>query len=105
MTPTDLLSLISRLEGLAVFDARSNDDFNAAVTPEVVKTLCAELRQRIEREGVMLAALKRADQFMTNGIEMGFIRMPDKGSDDPALETRSAVCAAIALAEQKDTTP
>jgi hypothetical protein len=50
MTYTDLLSLISRLEGLDVFDARSNDDFNAAVTPEVVKTLCAELRQKIERE-------------------------------------------------------
>lgn len=41
------------------------------------------------------AALERADQFITNGIDLGFIRMPDRGSDDPALETPDIVRAAL----------
>lgn len=40
-------------------------------------------------------ALKRADQFITNGIDLGFIRMPDPGSDDPALETPEIVRSAL----------
>ncbi|WP_165183844.1 hypothetical protein [Caulobacter soli] len=45
----------------------------------------------------MLAALRAAEQFILNGTELGFIRMPDKG--DPALDTLPAIQAAIARAE------
>lgn len=40
-------------------------------------------------------ALRRADRFITNGIELGYIRMPDAGTPDPAHETPSIVRAAI----------
>jgi len=46
----------------------------------------------------MLVALKRADQFITNGIELGFIKMPDASTPDPAHETPSLISAAIAKA-------
>src|SRR5438309_136543 len=32
----------------------------------------------------MLAALKAANQFITNGIELGYIRMPDASTPDSA---------------------
>ena len=38
-------------------------------------------------------ALERADQFIENGIEMGYIRLPD--APDPALETRGIIRAAL----------
>jgi transketolase C-terminal domain/subunit len=44
----------------------------------------------------LLEALKKADQFMTNGIELGYIRMPTL--PDPALATPGIVRAAIAKA-------
>jgi hypothetical protein len=47
----------------------------------------------------MLAALKRANEFITNGIELGFIRMPDASTPDAAHETPGIVRAAIAKAE------
>ena len=47
----------------------------------------------------MLAALKGARQFITNGVELGFIRMPDAGTPDPAHDTLPAIEAAISKAE------
>lgn len=38
-------------------------------------------------------ALKRAEQFIVNGIEHGFIKVP--GLDDPAQETLPAIRSAI----------
>ena len=40
-------------------------------------------------------ALKAADQFITNGIELDFIRMPDTGTPDPAHDTPGIVRAAL----------
>ena len=45
----------------------------------------------------LLAACEKAKQFITNGVELGYIRLPDK--PDPALDTLPQICAAIAKAE------
>jgi hypothetical protein len=47
----------------------------------------------------LLEALRLAHQFITNGIELGYIRMPDPDFPDPAHQTPSIVRAAIAKAE------
>jgi hypothetical protein len=39
-------------------------------------------------------ALRLAEQFIRNGAELGYIRMPT--IDDPALYTLPAICAALA---------
>lgn len=41
-------------------------------------------------------ALKAADYFITNGVELGFIRMPDLDTPDPAHRTPGLVRAALA---------
>jgi hypothetical protein len=41
-------------------------------------------------------ALVQADQFITNGIEFGFIRMPNADTPDPAHETPGIIRAALA---------
>lgn len=46
----------------------------------------------------MLAALKKAEQFVANGVEFGFIRMPYASTPDPAHDTLPAIRAAIARA-------
>lgn len=47
----------------------------------------------------LLEASKAAAQFIANGVEMGFIRMPDPESGDSALMTRGLIVTAIAKAE------
>ena len=44
----------------------------------------------------LLAALKRAEQFIENGVEFGYIRLPT--APDTALETLPAIKAAISKA-------
>lgn len=39
--------------------------------------------------------LERAEQFISNGIELGYIHMPDKDSKDSALEVPSIVLCAL----------
>lgn len=57
------------------------------------------------REGLVDArqALKAAEHFIVNGVELGFISMPDTSTPDPAHETlpmlRSALSRARALLE------
>lgn len=48
----------------------------------------------------MLAALIQAKQFILNGTELGFIRMPGSGTPDPAHDMLPAIEAAIAKAVQ-----
>lgn len=43
----------------------------------------------------MLTALRKAEQFIVNGIEWGYIRMPDADTPDSALDTLPAIRAAI----------
>lgn len=47
----------------------------------------------------MLEALKRAQTFIGNGIELGYIKMPDIESD-PANETPKIIAAAIKKAAE-----
>lgn len=49
----------------------------------------------------MLEALKRAEKFIQNGLELGYIRMPDPEVPDPAHQTLPAIQAAIAKAEAR----
>jgi hypothetical protein len=52
--------------------------------------------KRIEAERDRLReALIRAKGFIVNGVELGFIRMPDPGTPDPAHETLPAILAAL----------
>lgn len=47
----------------------------------------------------LLAACKKANEFITNGIAFGYIRMPDADTLDSAHETPSIIRDAIARAE------
>lgn len=48
----------------------------------------------------MLKALKAAQMFIRNGRELGFIRMPDPETPDPAHLTPTLIDRAIDLAEK-----
>ena len=54
-------------------------------------------------ESALLEALKQADMFITNGIELGYIRLPDPDTNDSALKTPGIVKKAIAEVLQGDT--
>lgn len=56
-----------------------------------------KLAESQAREAVMREALHTANQFMSNGIELGYIRMPDKDCPDSAHETPRLVQNAISL--------
>lgn len=47
----------------------------------------------------LLAALELAEKFVTNGVDLGFIRMPDASTPDSAHGTLPAIRAAIAKAK------
>jgi hypothetical protein len=53
----------------------------------------------------LVEALEAADQFIRNGIELGFIRMPSAGTPDPALNTPGKVEAALARAKAEGLCP
>lgn len=44
---------------------------------------------------VLVEALEHARQFIRNGIDLGFIRMPDADTDDPAHKTLPKIDAAL----------
>lgn len=62
---------------------------------EYVSTIAKLEAQRDE----LLDALELAQQFISNGIELGFIRMPDPDTPDPALKTPGIIRTAIAKAK------
>ena len=43
----------------------------------------------------MQAALIAAQQFIENGVALGFIKMPEAGSGDPALNTLPIIQSAL----------
>ena len=49
-----------------------------------------------EKVKALVEALKSADQFISNGIELGYIRMPDPDTTDAAIKTPAKVSAALA---------
>lgn len=54
---------------------------------------CDRMRQKIH---VMGEALKRADRFITNGVALGYIQMPDESTPDPAKDTPRIIRDALA---------
>jgi len=82
-------------------------DAEGKIIAEVYKTVAygdlrpAEANARlIAAAPDLLEACKKARQFIENGVEGGYIRLPDK--PDPALETLPLICAAIVKAEVKE---
>lgn len=62
----------------------------AAAVHEVARAYAdAQVRELVE-------ALARAEQFIANGIELGYIRMPDADTPDTAHETPKILRALIA---------
>lgn len=64
--------------------------------------LAAPAREALAHSGeadalkVAVEALERAQQFIRNGIELGFIRMPDASTPDPAHDTPGIIDEALA---------
>ena len=57
--------------------------------------------ERLEKQrDELLTALKEARMFIRNGIDLGFIRMPDADTPDPAHDTLPHIDDAIAKAEK-----
>lgn len=50
----------------------------------------------VERDSIALEALKVARQFIANGIELGFISMPEPETPDPVHDTLPMIDRAIA---------
>ena len=50
----------------------------------------------------MYEALKKAEQFIANGIELGYIRLPIDDCPDPALDTLGILREALAKAEGRE---
>lgn len=50
----------------------------------------------------MFEALRAAREFIANGIDLGFIRMPDADTPDPAHKTLPMIDAALAKAVSHD---
>lgn len=78
-------------------EARDNAGYLGTVS-DCISHLAADLTQAerdIKRKD---NALRCADQFITNGIEFGFIRMPDASTPDPARETPGIIRSALGKA-------
>lgn len=70
-------------------------------TPEIRAAIdAAEAKRAVMAAAApeMFEALKRAREFIANGIEFGFIRMPDADTPDPAHGTLPAIDAALSKA-------
>jgi len=106
---TDTRELRGRLDELKyvagelrpALDALLNEPEPERVRAAIVARVCGMLedaataeRQRcaaaLERLEALEAALRKAEQFIVNGVEFGYIRMPDADTPDPAHETLPA---------------
>lgn len=55
-----------------------------------------------EQMNPLVEALRHAEKFIENGIELGVIRMPDKETPDPAHDTLPMIKQALATIEQQE---
>lgn len=67
-----------------------------AMMRRVLEQFALSTRPQVDVE--LVAALKAARQFIENGVALGFIRMPDATTPDPAHNTLPMICAALAKA-------
>lgn len=58
-----------------------------------------EQSKLVEQRDELLEALEKAKQFIENGIELGYIRMPDADTPDSAHQSLPIINAAIAKAK------
>lgn len=96
---------VSAFEVLSGGSARmlmADDNFSIAYVGERSEAENDAIATRIVRSwnchDELVAALRRAEQFISNGIELGFIRMPDASTPDPAHDTPRIIRAAISKA-------
>ena len=107
---TELEKRADRIEALEfeVEHERYNVEKTAQEAAKRIKVLEAALKEagemwirkdnRIER---LEHALRCADQFITNGIELGYIRMPDADTPDSAHKTPGIIRAVLAPEQDK----
>jgi hypothetical protein len=90
MKAVDLLGALASAFEIAASNGQSLDlpPREAAIYSQSLRALLSERRKMVE-------ALRAADQFIANGIEFGFIRMPDPGTPDPAHKTHGLIRAAL----------
>lgn len=88
-TPEKVTALACEMIKIASDMGEPEDPFAAWESVDLIKSQHGQLRK----------ALAVADQFITNGIELGYIRMPDPDSNDSALLTPGIVRAALASTE------
>jgi hypothetical protein len=87
---TTASDLAYRLEDRAAHESgRHFSSVLVSITEELPEILSA-----LRRVEVMEKALKRAEQFIVNGTELGFIRMPETAYD-PAHFTLPAIRQAL----------
>lgn len=67
----------------------------ARLDAKAIEALLSERASLAERLEEAEKALEKAAQFITNGVELGFIRMPDADTPDPAHETLPAIRKAL----------
>lgn len=86
--PAAVLELIAEVEAL-----------RAEVKTEQALSFRNQVASLEQQRDELLAALKEARMFIRNGIELGFIAMPDADTPDPAHDTLPNIEAAIARVE------
>ena len=79
-----------------------NDQFirymGKLVTPELVLALISDHDELVDLRASLVerdALLKRTLQFVINGVELGYIRMPDADTPDPAHDLVPMIDAAL----------
>lgn len=96
---TDLTKLLARMSNqLAEWDAEEpradwwqyQRDF-----AEAFAALSTPAQPVDETERLHIKALRAAEQFIVNGVEMGYIRMPDAETPDTAHDTLPLIRAAL----------
>lgn len=61
-----------------------------------IRALCViPPRPPVNHDAALVEALEHARQFIRNGVDLGFIRMPDADAPDPAHETLPKIDAAL----------
>jgi len=78
------------------FDAYKEKDQTIAVLREENDSQRDSIQNLSCQVAGLREGLKRADLFITNGIEFGYIRLPDADSGDSALETPSIIKQVLA---------
>lgn len=84
---TDAAEIVKRL--------RRMQESTAAVTIQDLETAASLIERQAAENARLREALKKAKQFIENGVELGFIRMPDDDVPDPAHGTLPAIRAAL----------